>query len=89
MDTWRKIETLSGHPRRHLSLAELNLLARKISSVDGVTFAEAHEQIESFMGGLDLAAWRSGPALKRAVDYDAEIDELVGRLAAARPFHLA
>lgn len=54
---------LSGpdHPRRRqtLSLAELNRLARKISCVDAVTFAMAHEQIESFMGGVNLAAPRS------------------------------
>ena len=47
------------HSRQTLSLTELNLLARKIACVDAVTFAVAHEQIESFMGGVNLAAPRS------------------------------
>jgi hypothetical protein len=74
MDTRRKIATISGHLRRHpsLSLGELNLLARKISSFDGVTFAKAHEQIESFMGGVDLAAPRSST---RLTDNGASADE--------------
>ena len=60
----RVMATLSvlDHPPRpqSLSSSELNLLARKISRVDRVTFATAHEQIESFMGGVNLAAPRSG-----------------------------
>jgi hypothetical protein len=36
------------------------LLARKIACVDAVTYTLAHEQIESFMGGVNLAAPRSG-----------------------------
>lgn len=59
-DPQRTMAPLSGldHPRRRqpLSLAALNLLARKISRVDVVTFAMAHEQIENFMGGVNLAA---------------------------------
>jgi hypothetical protein len=39
-------------------LAELHLLARKIARIDAVTFTVAHEQIESFMGGVNLAAPR-------------------------------
>jgi hypothetical protein len=62
-DPRRMMAPLSGldQPRRRqtLSLAELNLLARKISRVDAVTFAMAHEQIESFMGGVILSAPRS------------------------------
>ena len=48
------------HPcrRQTLSFAELNLLARKIAYIDAVTFAEAHEQIESFMGSVDWPAPR-------------------------------
>jgi hypothetical protein len=60
----RVMATLSvlDHPPRpqSLSSSELNLLARKISRVDRVTFAMAHEQIERFMGGVNLAAPRSG-----------------------------
>lgn len=55
----RTMASLGPHrPRRRqtLSFAELNLLARKIAYIDAVTFAEAHEQIESFMGSLDWAA---------------------------------
>jgi hypothetical protein len=70
IDSQRTMAPLSGldHPRRRqtLSLAELNVLARKISCVDAVTFAMAHEQIESFMGGVNLAAPRS--SLKRTGD---------------------
>jgi hypothetical protein len=59
----RTMASLSGpHPprqRQTLSFAELNLLARKIAYVDAVTFAEAHEHIESFMGSVDRAAPRS------------------------------
>lgn len=62
-DTRRTIAPLSGldHPSRYptLSLAELNLLARKIVCIDEVTFAKAHEEIESFMGGVDLGPARS------------------------------
>ena len=60
MDIRRKIETPFGHSRQHsyLTLAELDLLAKKISSIDGVTLAKAHEQIENFMGSVDLAAPR-------------------------------
>jgi hypothetical protein len=60
----RAMAPLSGLDRpprpRSLSSSELNLLARKISRIDRVTFAIAHEQIESFMGGVNLAAPRSG-----------------------------
>ena len=60
----RVMATLSvlDHPPRpqFLSSSELNLLARKISRIDRVTFAIAHEQIEGFMGGVNLAAPRSG-----------------------------
>jgi hypothetical protein len=47
-------------PRRSqtLSLPELHLLARKIARIDAVTFSVAHEQIESFMGGVNLAVPR-------------------------------
>lgn len=62
-DARRTIAPLSGldYPSRHptLSLAELNLLARKIAYIDQVTFAKAHEEIESFMGGVDLGPPRS------------------------------
>jgi hypothetical protein len=59
MDTnaQRTMTPVQNHPRRNqpLSLVQLNVLARKISRVDAVTFAMAHEQIENFMGGVNLA----------------------------------
>jgi hypothetical protein len=60
----QEMAPLSGLDRpprpQSLSSSELNLLARKIFRVDRVTFAMAHEQIESFMGGVNLAAPGSG-----------------------------
>jgi hypothetical protein len=65
-DARRTITSLSelDHPRRYptLLLAELNLLAKKIACVDEVTFAKAHEEIESFMGGVDLGPPRTSTA---------------------------